>query len=46
MNGPMKIKENTEFRFLLHDVLIVADGIKQKKATVGALAEPWEFTWT
>ena len=33
---------NTEFRFPLHDVLIVAGGVKEKKATIGALAKPWE----
>ena len=46
MSGPMKIRRNTEFRFPLYDVLIVADGIKKKKATIGALTEPWECTWT
>ena len=38
----MKIRGNTEFRFSLHDVLIVAGGIKYKKpkkATVGTLAK-------
>ena len=43
MTGLMKIRGNTEFCFPLY-VLIVSDGIKQKKATVGALAEPWEYT--
>ena len=33
---------NTEFRFPLHDILIVAGGVKEKKATIGALAKPWE----
>ena len=46
MSGPKKIRGNTEFCFPLYDVLIVADGMKQKKATVGALVEPWECTWT
>ena len=45
MNDLMKIRGNMEFRFPLY-VLIVADSIKQKKVTVGALAEPRECTWT
>ena len=45
MSGLMKIRGNTEFRFPFY-VLIVADGIRQKKATVGALAELWDCTWT
>ena len=45
----MKIRGNTEFRFSLHDVLIVAGGIKYKKpkkATVGTLAKLWDCIWT
>ena len=40
MSGLIKIRGNTEFCFPLYDVLIVADGMKQKMAIVGALAEP------
>ena len=40
MSGPMKIRQNKGFRFPLHDVLIVADGVLYQKATVGALTEP------
>ena len=39
MSGPKKIRGNTEFRFPLYDVLTVADGIKLKKVTVGALVD-------
>ena len=39
MSGPMKIRGNKELRFSLYDVLIVTDGVKWKKAYVGALAE-------
>ena len=46
MSGPMKIRGNKEFRFPLDDVLIVADGVKQKKATLGALTERRQCTWT
>ena len=31
MSGPMKIRGNTEFRFLLYDVLNVAGDMKIKK---------------
>ena len=41
----MIIRGKREFRFPLDDVLIVAGGIKQKKASVGALTEPWGCTW-
>ena len=40
MSGPIKIRGSKEFHFPLYDVLIVADGMKYKKAIVGALAEP------
>ena len=40
MSGPMKTRGNKEFCFSLYDVLIKADGVKWKKATVGALTEP------
>ena len=45
MSGPMKIRGNKELGFPLGDVLIVRDGIKQKKATAGALTEPRQCTW-
>ena len=45
MSGPMKIRGNKELSFPLGDVLIVRDGIKQKKATAGALTEPRQRTW-
>ena len=45
MSGPMKIRGNKELGFPLGDVLIVRDGIKQKKATAGALTEPWQRAW-
>ena len=45
MSGPMKIRGNKELDFPLGDVLIVRDGIKQKKATAGALTEPRQRTW-
>ena len=35
-----------KYRIPFSIVRFVADGIRQKKATVGALAEPWECTWT
>ena len=46
MSAPMKIRGNKEFRFLLDDIFIVRDGVKQKKATAGALTEPRQCTWT
>ena len=46
MSGPMKIRGNTEFRFPLNHIQIVSDSKKQKKATAGALAKPWQCTWT
>ena len=45
MSGPIKIRGNKELGFPLDDVLIVSDGIKQKKATVGGLTEPRQCTW-
>ena len=45
MSDPMKNKGITEFSFSWYDVLNAVDGIKQKKATVGALAEPWKCAW-
>ena len=48
MSALMKITVNTEFRFPLCNVLIVADSIKQKKpkeAPVGTLAELQEYIW-
>ena len=42
----MKIRGNGEFCFPLDDVLIVAGGIKQKKASAGAFTEPCGCTWT
>ena len=42
MSGPMKIRGDKELGFPLDDV---RDGIKQKKATAGALTEPRQCPW-
>ena len=34
MSRLMKIRENKEFRFPFYNILIVADGVQKKKATV------------
>ena len=40
MSGPMKIRGNTEFRFLLYDVLNVAGDMKIKKGYCRSTCRP------